>query len=146
MFMWLQKAWYSGLSSQAVKEATIVSWMYCGTYFTRELLHKMHKAKSPSCACNPAISENIQHVLLYCELYDSIRQDCIPKFIGMNDQLLQISDDEKLLVISILDPLSSKLPETITSNWNSVTGVYQLARKFCHRIHLKRKNLHGFGR
>ena len=60
----------------------------------------------------------------------------------MNDQLLQISDDEKLLVISILDPLSSKLPETITSNWNSVTGVYQLARKFCHRIHLKREKVY----
>ena len=138
MRIWQQ----AGLSSQAVKHATIASWMYCGTYFTRELLHKMHKSKSPSCACNPAISENIPHVLLYCELYDSIRQECIPKFIGMNNQILQISDDEKLLVISILDPLSSKLPETITSNWTSVTGVYQLARNFCHRIHLKREKIY----
>jgi hypothetical protein len=90
----------------------------------------MHKAKSPSCACNPAISENIPHVRLYCELYDSIRQGCIPKYIGMNNQILQISDDEKLLVISILDPLSSKLPVTqsgllslVCTNYQGISGT-----------------------
>ena len=39
MRIWQQ----AGLSSQAVKHATTASWMYCGTYFTRELLLKMHK-------------------------------------------------------------------------------------------------------
>ena len=106
----------------------------------------MHKVKSPSCACNPGISENIPHILLYCEIYDEIRQECIPKLLNMNTQLMQISDYENLLVISILDPLTSKLPENITSSWSSVSGVYALSRKFCHRIHLKReKNLPGIG-
>ena len=88
MRIWQQ----AGLSSNDVKHATTVSWMYSGAYFTRELLHKMHKVKSPSCACNPGISENIPHILLYCEIYDEIRQECIPKFLNMNTQLMQISD------------------------------------------------------
>jgi hypothetical protein len=138
MRIWQQ----AGLSSNDVKHATTVSWMYSGAYFTRELLHKMHKVKSPSCACNPGISENIPHILLYCEIYDEIRQECIPKFLNMNTQLMQISDYEKLLVISILDPLSSKLPENITSSWSSVSGVYALSRMFCHRIHLKREKIY----
>ena len=138
MRIWQQ----AGLSSNDVKQATTVSWMYSGAYFTRELLHKMHKVKSPSCACNPEILENIPHILLYCEIYDDIRQECIPKFLNMNTQLVQISDYEKLLVISILDPLSSKLPETITSSWSSVSGVYALSRQFCHRIHSKREKIY----
>ena len=59
MRIWQQ----AGLCSQAVKHATIVSWMYCGVYFTRELLHKMHKVKSPTCACNPETSEDITSLL-----------------------------------------------------------------------------------
>ena len=132
----------AGLSSYDVKYATTVSWMYSGVYFTRELLHKMQNLKSPSCACNPDILEDIPHSLLYCELYDDIRQECILKFLNINTKLVQISDYEKLLVISILDPLSSKLPENITSSWSSVSAVYALARKFCHRIHSKRENIY----
>ena len=106
MRIWQQ----AGLNSTAVKQATIVSWMYCGTYFTRELMHVMHKAKTSSCACNPEIIENVSHILLQCPLYNSIREENIPKFIQMNNKLPEIFDEENLLVISILDPLSSKLP------------------------------------
>ena len=44
MRIWQQ----AGISSVAVKMATVVSWMYCGTFFTRELLYKMRKVKSPN--------------------------------------------------------------------------------------------------
>ena len=51
----------TGLDSQASKEATVVSWLYCGSYFTIELLFKMKKIKSSICACNKEISENLNH-------------------------------------------------------------------------------------
>ena len=85
------------------------------------------------------IFETIPHILLHCQLYDSIRQECIPRFIQMNDQIMNISDNETLLVISILDPLSSKLPDSITANWSSVKSVYEVARQFCYRVHSKRE-------
>ena len=33
----------AGINFVSVKQATIVSWMYCSTYFTWELMHTMHK-------------------------------------------------------------------------------------------------------
>ena len=138
MRVWQQ----AGLSSLQVKHATVVSWMYCGVYLTRELLHKMSKVTSPSCACNPTTIENLPHILLYCELYDSIRQESIPKFLEMNKKLPEITENENLLIISILDPLSSKLPPSVSSGWSSVGDVYELARKYCHRIHSKREKIY----
>ena len=63
----------------------------------------------------------------------------------MNKKILEITENKNLLIISILDPLSSKLPPSVTSGWSSVGDVYELARKYCHRIHSKRDNVHGFG-
>ena len=105
-------------------------------------MHVMHKAKTSSCACNPEIIENVSHILLQCPLYNSIREENIPKFIQMNNKLPEIFDEENLLVISILDPLSSKLPHSITANWSSVTGAYKVARKLCYRIHTKREKVY----
>ena len=56
----------------------------------------------------------------------------------MNNKLAEICDEENLLVISILDPLSSKLPHSITANWSSVTGAYEVARRLCYKIHSKK--------
>jgi hypothetical protein len=138
MRIWQQ----AGLNSNSVKEATPVSWMYCGTYFTRQLLNKMKKVKSPECACDTGLSENLSHFILHCELYDSIRQQYIPQYVQMNSNVLSICDDEVLLLISILDPLSSKLPARITKNWSSVSAVYELSRKFIYRMHLKREKIY----
>ena len=136
MRIWQQ----AGLSSLDVKQATVVSWMYCGTYFTRELMHKMHKIKSPGCACKQVVAENIPHILLHCPLYDSIRQEYVPRFIQMNNKISSILGDENNLVISILDPLSAKLPVEVSEN--SVTDIYKLARKFCYRVHSKRATIY----
>ena len=86
MRIWQQ----AGINSVSAKQATIVSWMYCGTYFTRELMHTMHKVKSSDCACNSKILEDIPHILLHCQLYSSIREEYIPKFIQMNSSLPEI--------------------------------------------------------
>ena len=60
----------------------------------------------------------------------------------MNKKIFEITENENLLIISILDPLSSKLPHSVTSAWRSVSGVYELARKYCHRIHSKREKIY----
>ena len=132
----------AGLDSNAVKEATPISWMYCGTYFTRELLHKMKKVKTPICACTKDTSETLAHFILHCELYNSIREHYVPKYVKINKHVISVCDDEQKLILSILDPLSSKLPDIVTSNWTSVKEVYTLSRKFIYRMHLKREKIY----
>ena len=139
MRIWQQ----AGLSSQAVKEATPVSWMFCGTYFTRELLYKMKRIKSPACVCDGSTTENLSHFLLTCDLYSEIRIQYIPQYLQMNKYILNICDNETNILISILDPLSCKLPVQVTSNWNSVSAVYALSRTFVHRMHLKREKIYS---
>ena len=138
MRIWQQ----AGLNSAASTEATVVSWMYCGVYFTREFMFEMKKVKSPKCACDNETSENLSHFILHCQLYETIRNQYIPKYVEMNRNIMQLIDDEKMLLISIFDPLSTKLPNTITRNWSSVTGVYNLSRKFCYRMHKKREKVY----
>ena len=115
------------------------SWLYCGSYFTRELMFKMKKIKSSMCACNKEINENVSHFILHCTLYDNIRQQYLPKLLLNNTKISEIINNENLLVIFILDPLSSKLPEDI---WSFVSAVYGVARKCCHRMHLLREKIY----
>ena len=138
MRIWQQ----AGLDSIAVKEATPVSWMYCGVYFTREFMFLMKTVKSPFCVCDNSTPENLSHFILHCKMYQNIREQYIPNYIQMNSNIPSICDNEKLLLISILDPLSSKLPDIITRNWSSVRDVYQLSRKFVYRMHLKREKIY----
>ena len=77
MRVWQQ----AGLNSAGAKEATVVSWMYCGVYYTRELMHKMKKVGSPECACGLDNNETLPHFLLNCPLYDKIRQQYIPQHL-----------------------------------------------------------------
>ena len=138
MRIWQQ----AGLNSAAATVVTVVCWMYCGVYFTREFMFEMKKIKSPACACDNETSEDLSHFILHCQLYEPIRNQYVPKYIEMNRNVTQVIDDEKLLLISIFDPLSSKLPTTITRNWSSVVNVYQLSRKFCYRMHKKREKIY----
>ena len=63
-------------------------------------------------------------------MYDANRNQYVLKYIEMNRNVTQVAVDETMLMISIFDPLSSKLPANITSNWSSVVGVYNLSRNF----------------
>ena len=44
----------AGLCSESVRQATIVSWMLLGVYFTREFLYKMKKISSLLLFCRNA--------------------------------------------------------------------------------------------
>ena len=132
----------AGLCSTKVIEATIVNWMILGVYFTQELLYKMKKVNSPNClGCGGYMKETLIHFLLHCKFYDQIRETFLPKLVLLNSKVGELMDNENYLVLSILDPLSSKLPEKFTQSWSSATSAYELSRKFCSNMHRKREKL-----
>ena len=132
----------AGLSSLTVREATIVNWMLMGTYFTRELLFKMKKTDSPNClGCGNTTEENLSHFLIHCPYYNQLREEYLPKLILLNSQICEIISNEFHLMLSILDPLSSKLPELFVKNWSSAKNAYELSRQFCSNMHMKRDKL-----
>ena len=133
----------AGLCSDSVKQATIVNWMTLGVYFTRELLHKMKKVKSPVCfGCEDEVTENLEHLILHCSFYSDIREKYLPQFVLENTHISDLLNNEDMMILSILDPLSSKLPEIVTKNWRSPNKVYQIARQFCYNLHQKREKLY----
>ena len=133
----------AGLCSESVKQATVVNWMMLGVYFTRELLYKMKKAKSPNClGCGDNESESLNHFLLHCSYYQNIRQTYLPQYILQNKSISEIFQNEDQMILSILDPLSSKLPGNVTKNWLSPNSAYKLSRQFCYNMHRKRDKLY----
>ena len=137
----------AGLSSVNVREATIVNWMLLGVYFTRELLHKMKKVNSPQClACDENTTENLSHLILYCQFYQIIREEYLPKLMTSNKSIGVILNNEDNMVISILDPISSKLLQPVRQGWDSVNNAFSLSRKFCSDIHRKREKIYKMRR
>jgi hypothetical protein len=45
-----------------------------------------------------------------------------------------------MIMLTILDLVSSKLPEAVTKKWLSVKAVYCISREFCYNMHRKEKN------
>ena len=132
----------AGLCSTSVRHNTVVNWMLLGVYFTREKLYKMKKTKSPYClGCGETEKEDLPHILLQCVHYKSIREVFIPKFVLMNTRSCDIMNDEQQIILSILDPISSKLPQSYVNSWSSVKTAYALSRQFCWNMHSKRDKL-----
>ena len=64
------------------------------------------------------------------------------KYITQNKKLTEILNREELILLSILDPISSKLPDSVTKNWLSVKTAYSISREFCLNMHRKREKLY----
>ena len=134
----------AGLCSTSVKMATVVNWMLLGVYFTRDLLFKMRKAISPYClGCGNTKKEDLNHILLHCVYYQEIRQAFIPKFVLMNSSCSDVMNDENYAILSILDPISCKLPKNFVNSWSSVKSAYAVSRQFCWNLHRKREKLYS---
>ena len=132
----------AGLCSESVRAATVVNWMLMGVYFTRELLHKMKKVDSPCClGCDSSTQENLSHFLIHCGYYQEIRENYLPKFLEINVQLTEILQNEDKVMLSILDPLHSKLGN-IAKSWKSSKRAYEISREFCYSMHRKREKLY----
>ena len=133
----------AGLCSDSVRAATIVNWMVMGVYFTRELLFSMKKVETPKClGCSENVDENLTHFLLYCSYYKEVRESYLPRFVENNKKISEILENETLIMLSILDPLHSKLPESISRGWQSGKIAYEISRKFCFNMHMKREKLY----
>lgn len=112
--------------------------MTLGVYRTRDVLCKMKKVKLNLCtACPMNAVGSLEHYLLYCDFSKEIREKFLPKFILSNNIISSLLNNEAALMVSILDPQSSLLPEEIRFNWESSSEIYSLSRDFAHNIHRK---------
>jgi hypothetical protein len=128
----------AGLDATEVRKACVVNWMYLGVYRTREILHKMKKIKSNLCtACPINAIGSLSHYLLYCQFTEEIRQKFVPQFILSNPKIASLANNENALIVSILDPESSLLPDEIRYNWESSIKIYSLSRDYVYNIHRK---------
>jgi hypothetical protein len=66
----------------------------------------------------------------------------VPQYLAQNKFISEILDIEDKILLSILDPLSSKLPDSVTKNWWSPHKVYKLFMQLCFDIHSKRKKVY----
>ena len=90
----------------------------------------MKVIKSPQCtACSMNAVGSLSHYLLYCPLTEKIREKYVPQFVLANPKVASLANNETALLISILDPESSLLPEDIRHNWESSTKVNMLLTK-----------------
>ena len=46
------------------------------------------------------------------------------------------------MMLSVLDPLHSKLPENVSKGWQSSKKAYENSRNFCFNMHKKRDKLY----
>ena len=86
---------------------------------------------------------SLGHYLLYCELSKEIREKFVPKFILSNNKISSLLNNEVALMITILDPESSLLPDEIRFNWVSTSQIYSLSRDFAYNIHRKFEKFYG---
>ena len=75
---------------------------------------------------------SLGHYLLYCELSKEIREKFVTKFILSNNKISSLLNNEVALMITILDPESSLLPDEIRFNWVSSSQIYSLSRDFAY--------------
>ena len=86
---------------------------------------------------------SLPHYLLYCPFIESIRQEYVPKFILSNPKVTSLADNEEALIISILDPEYSLLPENIRFNWESSNAIYAFSRDYVYNVHRKYEKFYG---
>ena len=71
-----------------------------------------------------------------------VRENYLPKLIEINPNISDLFGNEELLMMMILDPLNSKLPDRITKCWTSSKKAYELSRNFCYNMHRKREKMY----
>ena len=130
----------AGLNSDQVRKATVVSWMEMGVFKTRQTLAKMKLAKSDAClVCDKSETENLSHLLLYCEFYAKIREEYLPKLTLLNANSKDIMNNEDQLISAILNPQSKNLPESARLHCDS---AFALSRSYCYDIYRKREKFY----
>jgi hypothetical protein len=71
-----------------------------------------------------------------------MREKYLPQYISQNKKLGEILNDKERIMLTILDQVSSKLPEVVAKNWLSVKAVYSISREFCYKMCRKKEKLY----
>jgi hypothetical protein len=116
---------FAGLCSVSIRQATVQNWMLLGVYFTRVFLHKMKKAKSPLCLCCNKSDKDLNHFLLHCDYFSDTREKYLPQYLAYNRSISETFHYEEIVIQTILDPLSSNLPENVRQNRSSPNSAYK---------------------
>ena len=136
MNIWLR----AGLDSNHVRKATVVSWMSLGIFKTRENLARMNLVKSDKClACDENQIENLPHLLLTCIFFAKIRDEYLPKLTLLNPNFSKLVNNESQLIISILNPESTLLPEDTRLHCDK---SFNISRSYCYDIFRKREKFY----
>ena len=114
--------------------------MLLGVFKTRENLAKMKTVKSDKClACTKNETKNLSHLLLHCDFYANIRDEYLLQLAILNPNISTIVNNEKQLIISILDPESKMLPiETRLYCDKS----FIISRSYCYDLFNKREKFY----
>ena len=72
---------------------------------------------------------------MYCPYTEDIRQKYIPQCVIANPMVARLTDNEAALMISILDPESSLLPDDVRFNWESSKKIYTLTHDYVNNVH-----------
>ena len=131
----------AGLSPIEAPKATVTMWFLLGCYHTYELLFLMKKVTTSICPACGRSKEDIPHILLICEEYLHIRSQFLTQVTFLNPGIISFSNNTDILLISILDPESTKLPVEIQDSWKDIDSMYEKSRQFCWNIHRKREKI-----
>ena len=131
----------AGPNPVSVTKATVVSWLILNVYKTGERLYKMKKSKTPECVtCFAPLDDQI-HFALQCTSLSEIRSQYMNKFIEACPNIKKILPNPKLLLVAILDPYSSFLPEDLKEGWRNCNEAYELSRNYFYDLHKKREKI-----
>ena len=93
--------------------------------------------KASLTACPLDAVGSLDYYLLYCEFVRNIRERFLLQFILRNTRISRLLGNEVALMISILDPESSLLPEDVRYNWDSSLKIYSLSCDNVYNVHRK---------
>ena len=131
----------AGSNPVSVTKTTVVTWLLLGVYKTGERLHKMKKVRTPQCLVCFSPLEDQLHFALQCSGLIEIRTQYMNKFVEACPNIAYYQSDLKLLLLALLDPFSTFLPDNIKESWTKPEIAYELSRNYFYDLHKKREKL-----
>ena len=98
-------------------------WFLLGVYHTNELLYKMGKFKISICSkCQ--CGDSVTHIILHCQEFSQIRQTLVSGLSELNANIKKNLDNDKISIVTFLDPESPSLAREISEGWTDIPKVY----------------------
>jgi hypothetical protein len=76
-----------------------------------------------------------------CPVLFTIRSQYINEFIEFCPNLVKYTTDERVFLLSLLDPFSPLVPAEVKEAWTEDDQVYKTSRNFFYDLHKKREKL-----